>query len=207
MVLVLQEQTVAVRWTSIRSPLAFRAIPMALGAAVWLAGCGAMAPRDEGVAALLDGVAAPSRAWSEPMEARRAALAQALGPAGVEVARDAGNHLRLRWPADRAFAAGSDQPSAAAAAVWSQVADALKNAPPSLQVRIQGHAEGGPQVDQAAVLAMQRALRVRDELRERGVPPAALEVEAWGARAPLLADDGSEAARARNRRIELLIAD
>lgn len=149
----------------------------------------------------------PSRSWSEPMEARRVALARALEPAGVEVARDADNRLRLRWPADRAFVADSDQPSAAAGAVWAQVAGALKNGPPSLQVRIQGHSEGGPQADRVAVLAMQRAQRVRDELRERGVPPAAMEVEAWGARALLQADDGTEAVRARNRRIELLVTD
>jgi flagellar motor protein MotB len=34
-----------------------------------------------------------------------------------------------------------------------------------------------------------------------------MEVEAWGARALLLADDGTEATRARNRRIELLVTD
>jgi flagellar motor protein MotB len=178
-----------------------------MSALLVLAGCGTPAPRDASAAALLGGANTPSRAWSEPMEARRAALVRALEPAGVEVARDADNRLRLRWSADRAFAADSDQPSAAAAAVWTQVAGALKDAPPSLQVRIQGHAEGGPQADRVAVLAMQRAQRVRDELRQRGVPPAAMEVEAWGARALLLADDGTEATRARNRRIELLVTD
>jgi flagellar motor protein MotB len=180
---------------------------VAMAAVLVLSGCGTPAPRDASAASLLGGAPTPSRAWSEPMEARRVALARALEPAGVEVARDTDNRLRLRWPADRAFATDSDQPSAAAGAVWTQVAAAFKDAPPSLQVRIQGHAEGGPQADRVAVLAMQRALRVRDQLRERGIPPAAMEVEAWGARAPLVVDDGTEAVRARNRRIELLVTD
>lgn len=141
--------------------------------------------------------------WTEAMEARRAGLAEALAEAGVEVLRGADNTLQLRWPADRAFEAGSDQPSPAAAWVWDQVAAALRGGP-VWQARILGHGDGGPQADHSAALAAQRALRVRDELVRRGLPAAAMDVEAWGARAPLVAGDTDEA-RARNRRIELLL--
>ena len=43
-----------------------------------------------------------------------------------------------------------------------------------------------------AELAKQRALAVRDALVQRGLPVAAIEVEAWGARAPVLANDTPE---------------
>ena len=46
--------------------------------------------------------------------------------AGVEVLRGPDNSLQLRWPADRAFVADSDQPSPAATAVWDRVAAALR---------------------------------------------------------------------------------
>lgn len=141
--------------------------------------------------------------WSEAMEARRVALTEALADAGVEVLRGPDNSLQLRWPADRAFVADSDQPSPAATAVWDRVAAALRAGPP-WQARVQGHGDNGPQADHSAALAAQRALRVRNELVRRGLPAEAMDVEAWGARAPLLPGDTDEA-RARNRRIELLV--
>lgn len=116
------------------------------------------------------------------------------------------NILLLRWSADRAFAAASAVPTEAAAAVWDRVAAALLDGP-VWRARVQAHSDASTaDNDGAAALAAQRALRLRDELVSRGLPAAALEVEAWGARQPLLANDTPEG-RARNRRVELWVTE
>ncbi|MEL6324756.1 MAG: OmpA family protein, partial [Pseudomonadota bacterium] len=51
-------------------------------------------------------------------------------------------------------------------------------------------------------LSRQRAIAVRSELIERGVDPRRLVAEGFGARR-LVADNETEAGRARNRRIEI----
>lgn len=78
---------------------------------------------------------------------------------------------------------------------------------PAWRGRVQGHGDASTtDNDAAAALAAQRALGVRDALVQRGLPAAALDVEAWGARAPLVANDTPEG-RAQNRRIELWVTD
>jgi outer membrane protein OmpA-like peptidoglycan-associated protein len=160
----------------------------------------------QGAAAQLGAPAAQPKAWSEAMEQRRARLADSLASAGVEVLRNPDNVLLLRWPADRAFAGNTATPSAAAAAVWDRVAAALA-AGPAWRARVQGHSDASTaDNDGAAALAAQRALSLRDALVQRGLPAAAIEVEAWGARAPMVANDTPEG-RAQNRRIELWLTD
>ena len=184
-------------------------LALAATAALLLVACAGkpLAPgASTGAAAQLAGVATPARAWSGAMEERRARLAEGLSQAGVEVLRTPDNVLLLRWPADRAFVAASAAPAEAAGAVWDRVVAALSGGP-AWRARVQAHSDASTaDNDGAAALAAQRALRLRDELVLRGLPAAALEVEAWGARQPLLANDTPEG-RARNRRVELWVTD
>ncbi len=178
-------------------------------AAIVLTGCAGKSLQNggmQGAAAQLGAPAAQPRAWSEAMEQRRARLADSLASAGVEVLRTPDNVLLLRWPAERAFAGNTATPSEAAAAVWDRVAAALSAGPP-WRARVRGHSDASTaDNDGAAALAAQRALRLRDALVQRGLPAVALEVEAWGARAPLVANDTPEG-RMQNRRIELWLTD
>lgn len=157
-------------------------------------------------AAQLSTPAAQARGWSQAMAERHARLTDHLASAGVEVLRTADNVLLLRWPADRAFVPGTATPAEAAAVVWDRVAAALGTGP-AWRARVQGHSDASTaDNDGAAALAAQRALRLRDALVLRGLPAAAIDVEAWGARAPLVANDTPEG-RARNRRVELWLTD
>jgi outer membrane protein OmpA-like peptidoglycan-associated protein len=159
-----------------------------------------------GAAAQLGAPAVPVRAWSEAMEQRRARLSDSLSSAGVEVLRTPDNVLVLRWAADRAFAGPTATPSEAAAAVWDRVAAALGTGP-AWRARVQGHSDASTTDNEAAAaLAALRALRLRDALVQRGLPVAAIEVEAWGARAPVLTNDTPEG-RAGNRRVEIWLTD
>lgn len=175
---------------------------LAVSALIALVGCAGQPT----VPASLGSASAPARAWSEAMEQRRAQLAQGLAPAGVEVLRTPDNALLLRWSADRAFAGETAQPSDAAAAVWDRVAAALASGP-AWRARVQGHSDASTANNEgAAALAAQRALSLRDALVQRGLPSAALDVEAWGARAPRLPNDTPEG-RAGNRRVEIWVTD
>lgn len=193
----------------LRDPLSkARLWPVVLATIVLTACAGTPHPGTgmQGAAAQLGGPTAPARAWSEAMEQRRARLADGLSSAGVEVQRTPDNALLLRWSADRAFAGNTATPSAAANAVWDRVATALLDGP-AWRGRVQGHSDASTaDNDAAAALAAQRALGVRDALVQRGLPAAVLDVEAWGARAPLVANDTPEG-RAQNRRIELWVTD
>ena len=105
-----------------------------------------------------------------------------------------------------AFAGETAQPSDAAAAVWDRVAAALASGP-AWRARVQGHSDASTANNEgAAALAAQRALSLRDALVQRGLPSAALDVEAWGARAPRLPNDTPEG-RAGNRRVEIWVTD
>lgn len=197
------------RWCS----LARLAAVASLGAAgalgtLLLAGC-ASPPRPGGplLAGAPSGSAtAPARAWSEAMEQRRARLADASSSAGVEVLRTPDNALLLRWSADRAFAGSNALSADAAAPVWDRVAAELAGGPP-WRARVQGHSDASTADNEAAAaLAAQRALSLRDALVQRGLPSDAIDVEAWAARAPLLANDTPEG-RARNRRVEIWLTD
>ena len=193
----------------LRDPLTKARVWLLALATIVLTACAAQPPQDGGMpgaAAQLGGPAAQTRVWSEAMAQRRARLADSLSSAGVEVQRTPDNALLLRWPADRAFVGNTATPSPAADAVWGRVVAALLDGP-AWRGRVQGHSDASTaDNDAAAALAAQRALRVRDALVQRGLPAAALDVEAWGARAPLVANDTPEG-QARNRRIELWLTD
>jgi outer membrane protein OmpA-like peptidoglycan-associated protein len=55
-------------------------------------------------------------------------------------------------------------------------------------------------------LSRQRAQTVRDYLYARGIPAARLETAGRAAREPV-ADNGSEAGRAKNRRVEIFLRE
>ena len=69
-----------------------------------------------------------------------------------------------------------------------------------------GHtASVGRPADEMA-LSIRRAKRVVDELAARGIPAGRLLYRGYGATKPLVPND-SEANRARNRRVEILVLE
>ncbi len=75
-------------------------------------------------------------------------------------------------------------------------------ASPGARVRIQGHTDSKGNVDYNRALSMRRAEATRDALVNAGVPARRIDVEGFGADAPLFADD-SESSNAENRRTEI----
>jgi outer membrane protein OmpA-like peptidoglycan-associated protein len=89
--------------------------------------------------------------------------------------------------------------------ILDQFANGLSNQP-NTEVRIVGHTDN---VGSNAIndpLSLQRAQAARDYLTARGVNPSHISIEGRGEHEPI-ADNATDAGRARNRRVEIFMAE
>jgi len=143
--------------------------------------------------------------WNKRMEDQQKQIQQQTQGTGVEVTRTADNRLQINIPGDIAFDSGQ-------AVIRPNFRSALDNFAQSLQqnpsttVSIVGHTDstGSPAVNEP--LSLQRADATRDYLVTRGVAANRFRVDGRGAREPV-ANNDTEAGRARNRRVEIFLGD
>ena len=158
-----------------------------------------------GTGALIGGAvgAVAGNLWSKRMEDKRAAMERATAGTGIEVVRTADNQLRVNVPSDLSFEVNSAALKPELRSVLDQFAQGLDA---TLQVRIVGHTDstGGDAINDP--LSLRRAQTVRDYLDTRGVPAGRMTIEGRGSREPL-AENGTEAGRAKNRRVEILLRE
>jgi len=76
----------------------------------------------------------------------------------------------------------------------------------TMLVRIIGHTDSSGSDAINNPLSLQRAQTVRDFLSTHGVPAQRMAIEGRGSREPV-AENSSEAGRARNRRVEILLSE
>lgn len=130
-------------------------------------------------------------------QARRAKALGALGfrRADASWALDLGTRVL--------FDSGSDQLSAEGLATLTRLARSLAEVEVD-SVRIEGHADdtGGDAFNQQ--LSERRAAAVAAVLRQGGLPPQGLYPVGLGSRKPI-ADNRTEAGRAQNRRVVLIV--
>jgi OmpA-OmpF porin, OOP family len=103
------------------------------------------------------------------------------------------------------FAYDSADLTAPAREALADVAAQLK-ARPGVRVEVAGHTDDRGAGRYNLDLSLRRAAAVRERLVTLGVPAEALTARGYGAANPVAAGDG-DAARARNRRVELRITD
>ncbi|MCL4699809.1 MAG: OmpA family protein, partial [Burkholderiaceae bacterium] len=141
--------------------------------------------------------------WSRRMEQKREALERSTSGSGVAVERTQDNRLRLEVPNDISFATGSAQ---IAPTMRPVLDDVVKSIDPDMRVTIVGHTDstGGASLNEA--LSLERAESVRDYMSVRGIDGRRIDVQGRGPREPV-ADNTSESGRARNRRVEIFLAD
>ncbi|GIW99701.1 MAG: membrane protein [Pirellulaceae bacterium] len=124
---------------------------------------------------------------------------------GATVVPD-GDLIRIRVPTDQLFVPGTQQVSPSGAMVLDQIATTLLRQFPRQRVAIEGHTDNatvGPVTPYQVATAQAQA--VLDYLvRRNGVPAQQLFVVAHGPNYPI-ADNGTPAGRAENRRIEVVI--
>lgn len=143
--------------------------------------------------------------WSKRMEDRRNAMEQATRGTNVEVTRTADNQLKLNIPNDISFDTGSAAIKPQLRAVLDPFANSLRD-DPSARLMIVGHTDntGSPAINNP--LSVERAQNVREYLTTRGVAGARIETAGRGEREPV-ADNTTEAGRAKNRRVEIFLRE
>jgi outer membrane protein OmpA-like peptidoglycan-associated protein len=141
--------------------------------------------------------------WSKKMVEKQQAMERATAGTGIEVSRTADNQLKVQVPSDISFAVGRADLQATLRPVLNQFAQGLDN---TTVVRIVGHTDSTGSDAINDPLSLDRARTVRDYLQDRGVPSGRLEIIGRGAREPV-ADNGSDAGRARNRRVEIFLRE
>jgi outer membrane protein OmpA-like peptidoglycan-associated protein len=143
--------------------------------------------------------------WSKRQEERRVAMEQATRGTGVDVSRTQDNQLKVNIPSDVSFDTGSATIKPNMRGVLDPFAASLKD-DPNARLTIIGHTDstGSPAINDP--LSLQRAQSVREYLGARGVSTARIVIEGRGEREPV-ADNGTDAGRARNRRVEMFLRE
>jgi outer membrane protein OmpA-like peptidoglycan-associated protein len=143
--------------------------------------------------------------WSKHMQDKKAAMEQATAGTGVAVTQTADNQLKLNIPSDISFDTGRANIKPNLRPILDQFANGLQNQP-NTEVRIIGHTDstGSDAINEP--LSLDRADAARDYLSARGVDMRRIVVAGRGAREPV-ADNSSDAGRARNRRVEIFLAE
>lgn len=141
--------------------------------------------------------------WSKRMEEKRRAMEQATAGTGIDVARTPDNQLKVNVPSDLSFAVGRSDLQPSLRPVLDQFAKGLDQ---TMHVRIVGHTDSTGSDAINDPLSLARARTVRDYLEDRGVPSSRLEIAGRGSHEPV-ADNGTDAGRAKNRRVEIFLRE
>ena len=143
--------------------------------------------------------------WSQKMEEQKRAREQATAGTGVDVVQTADNQLKLEIPSDISFDVGRADIKPNFRPVLDRFAQTL-NANPTTTVRIIGHTDSTGSDAVNDPLSVNRAASARNYLADRGVASSRIVIDGRGSHEPL-ADNGSEAGRAKNRRVEIFVGE
>jgi outer membrane protein OmpA-like peptidoglycan-associated protein len=131
-----------------------------------------------------------------------------FSPAQVGVLRDLGFvEVTGGWELNLAgkvlFSFNGEQLDAASARTVAGIADTLLKADLT-RLRVEGHTDNVGEADYNRRLSTRRAEMVARDLAARGLPAAHMEVRGQGMSMPV-ADNTTEAGRAQNRRVTILV--
>lgn len=143
--------------------------------------------------------------WSKKMQEQKAAMEKATAGTGVAVTQTPDNRLKLDIPSDISFDVGRSAVKPNFATVLNQFATSL-NANPATVVSIVGHtdSQGSDAVNDP--LSVDRANSARDYLIARGVAITRFNTMGRGSKEPV-ADNSTAEGRAKNRRVEIYVAE
>ena len=182
------------------------AVGAGLGAVLGAAtggGGGRRAAIGAAIGAAAGGVA--GNVWSKRMQEQKRQMEQATQGTGVQVSQTADNRLKLEIPSDISFATGSANISPAFRPVLDRFASSL-NQNPGTTVSIIGHTDNTGSDAINDPLSVNRAAQTRNYLVDRGVAANRFSIDGRGSHEPIVSND-SAANRARNRRVEIYVAE
>ena len=143
--------------------------------------------------------------WSKKMQDQKAAMERATVGTGVAVSQTSDNRLKLDIPSDISFATGRSDINTSFAPILNQFASSL-NQNPVTSVTIVGHTDSTGSDATNNPLSMDRANSTRNYLAARGVANNRIATDGRGEREPI-ADNNSNEGRAKNRRVEIYVAE
>lgn len=143
--------------------------------------------------------------WSQHMQKQKQEMEQATQGTGVVVTQTPDNQLKLDIPSDISFDTNRADIKPNFRPILDKFAGGLVNNPYA-RVSIIGHTDstGGDAINNP--LSINRAAAARDYLTSRGVPSNRISIDGRGSHQPLVSND-TEANRARNRRVEIFVAE
>ncbi|WP_210396696.1 OmpA family protein [Motiliproteus sediminis] len=136
------------------------------------------------------------------MDQQEALLRQELAGSGVQVQRN-GDEIRLVMPGNITFPTNSHDLNSSFMPVLDSVAKVLTKFDQT-QLMVDGFTDSQGSFEYNQQLSERRASSVAGYLRNVGVASQRLQSKGWGERYPV-ADNGTAAGRAANRRVELNI--
>lgn len=143
--------------------------------------------------------------WSKRMEAQKQEMETATAGTGVQVSQTADNRLKLDIPSDISFDTNRADIKPNFRPVLDNFASSLaKN--PVTTVTIIGHTDSSGTDAINNPLSVNRAASARDYLVARGVASSRIAIDGRGSREPLVSND-TAANRAKNRRVEIYVAE
>lgn len=143
--------------------------------------------------------------WSKQMEQKKAAMERATMGSGVAVTQTPDNQLKLNVPGDLSFDTGRADIKPNMRPILDQFANGLAGQP-NTEVRIIGHTDSTGSDELNNRLSLERAQSTKNYLVARGVHANQVVVAGRGEHEPV-ADNGTEAGRARNRRVEIFLGE
>lgn len=143
--------------------------------------------------------------WSSKMEKQKQEMEQATRGTGVQVSQTADNRLKLDIPSDISFDTNRSDIRPNFRPILDRFATSLVENPATM-VTIVGHTDNTGTDAINNPLSIDRAARTRDYLTTRGVAPARFTIDGRGSHEPLASNDTS-AGRAKNRRVEIYVAE
>ncbi|RSZ38388.1 MULTISPECIES: OmpA family protein [unclassified Variovorax] len=149
--------------------------------------------------------AAPANSWTARLAALKSDLETSTKGTGVVIEQTTDNQLHVVIPNELSFDTGRSNVKRNLAQVLDKVAEGLKSAT-AASVRVVGHTDNTGSEEGNERLSVSRADSVRNHLVSRGVSTTVITTDGRGSREPL-ADNGTAAGRAQNRRVEIFVAE
>lgn len=143
--------------------------------------------------------------WSKHMEKQKAEMEQATAGTGVSVSQTADNQLKLDIPSDVSFDTNRYDIKSNLRPILDRFATTL-NQNPVTKVTIIGHTDSTGTDAINNPLSVNRAAATRDYLVARGVSSNRIAIDGRGSREPI-ADNNTYDGRAKNRRVEIYVAE
>jgi outer membrane protein OmpA-like peptidoglycan-associated protein len=143
--------------------------------------------------------------WSTRMQNQKQAMEQATQGTGVQVTQTADNRLKLEIPSDISFDTNRSDITSNFRPILDRFATTL-NENPAATVTIIGHTDNTGSDAVNNPLSVDRAAHTRDYVSQRGVASNRFSVSGRGSYEPI-ASNNDGAGRARNRRVEIYVAE